>query len=862
MRRAMGRPALESARLELYKMGSRLERDLVPFLQKDVRQVLGGVRVNIPNKTKGQSKDLLSSARAILGKISKADVCLHYSLKNMPAGVRPFREFLLEAADVGVQAVLLVSGTGKKPKRDAVSCLRELAADLRESQLKLPRLGVAFSPFEDPEVEQARLKDKLSSGLVDSIWLQIGSDLEALRAGLEFLRDAAGDIRIYGSVFVPSRQLLSRFRERPWTGVDLTPNNYLESLENAEKVTQQILELYSEFGVLPLVESPVENATALRSMTALFRDPQDSLLSSPEPQGALETALALGDGDTRSEGLALMWFRVDLRVHDNPALTAAARHPELLPLYIAAEEEVGGAAQVWVKESLKALSATLESMSSRLCLRRGDVTEELKSLCRQLNVRAVYFNRRYEPWLKEADDRISRELQQMGVAVHSFESYLLYEPETISMNSGFHHGHWGTLLPFLGACRRLGQPRKPLPKPATLPSSPKLAKEITQPLEELHLAKIPPGIQDWSAPILEAWDFGEDAALSQMQSFVLGPRLENYEKQRSRADLEENPNSRLSPYLRWGQLSPHDLYWAVKGTGLQEKDVKTFQRRLFWRELAYFHYMVFPHMRHEPIRSNYKDIRWSQDMQLLKKWQRGSTGYPLVDAAMRELWQTGWCQQNMRMVVASFLVEYCNIDWVKGAEWYEDTLVDADIAINSMMWQNAGRSGIDQWNFVISPEGGSQDPSGAYVRRWVPELQNLPRRFLHKPWEAPADVLKAAGVVLGETYPFRCVSDLKGARQLSADAVLNMRRGIMNSTWNDAEGYDVISLPGGELTKVFTRREFRLPNSDAPKQRSRKRSPRRSASRSRSKVARRACQRSLANWVLRDPGRAVIDLDS
>ena len=366
---------------------------------------------------------------------------------------------------------------------------------------------------------------------------------------------------------------------------------------------------------------------------------------------------------------------------------------------------MGGAAQVWLKESLKALSATLETMGSRLCLRRGVVSEELRSLCQQLKVRAVYFNRRYEPWLKEADDRISSELQQMGLVVHSFESYLLYEPETISMNSGFHRGHWGTLLPFLGACRKLGQPRKPLPKPATLPSSPELAHGMTRPLEELHLAEIPPGIRDWSAPIREAWDFGEDAALSQMHSFVTGPRLENYEKQRSRADLEENPNSRLSPYLRWGQLSPHDLYWAVKATGLQEKDVKTFQRRLFWRELAYFHYMVFPRMRHEPIRSNYKDIRWSQDKQLLKKWQKGSTGFPLVDAAMRELWQTGWCQQNMRMVVASFLVEYCNIDWVKGAEWYEDTLVDADIAINSMMWQNAGRSGIDQWNFVISPEG-------------------------------------------------------------------------------------------------------------------------------------------------------------
>jgi len=281
--------------------------------------------------------------------------------------------------------------------------------------------------------------------------------------------------------------------------------------------------------------------------------------------------------------------------------------------------------------------------------------------------------------------------------------------------------------------------------------------------------------------------------------------------------LPENPNSKLSAYLRWGQLSPQDIYWEVKKTGLSEEVVQTFERRLFWRDLAYFQLNAFPEMREKPIRTHYAKMAWSQDGQMLSKWQQGQTGYPLVDATMRELWSTGWSQQNMRMLAASFLTEFCNIDWVQGARWYEDNLVDADIAVNSMMWQNAGRSGIDQLNFVISPDNGqSQDPSGDYVRRWVPELKDLPDKFLHRPWEAPPEVLSAAGLQLGSNYPERCIENLSEARAACTAATLEMRRMVADTQWNDKDGYDIIVLPDGHVSKVFTRKDLRLTRDGKP----------------------------------------------
>jgi len=189
-------------------------------------------------------------------------------------------------------------------------------------------------------------------------------------------------------------------------------------------------------------------------------------------------------------------------------------------------------------------------------------------------------------------------------------------------------------------------------------------------------------------------------------------------------------------------------------------------------------------------------------------WKNGQTGYPLVDAGMRELYATGWMTQSVRMVVASFLIEYLRVNWTKGCDWFHDSLVDADSAINPMMWQNAGRSGIDQWNFVMSPEAASQDRTGFYVRKWLPELALLSKPFLHKPWEAPAEILSNAGVVLGETYPRRIVTDLRTQRKVSIENVLNTRR--KNQRYNNDRGYDIITLPNGKETVVFTKKEYRI----------------------------------------------------
>lgn len=321
------------------------------------------------------------------------------------------------------------------------------------------------------------------------------------------------------------------------------------------------------------------------------------------------------------------------------------------------------------------------------------------------------------------------------------------------------------------------------------------------------------GQEKWDLPIRKQWFPMSEVHAQELLLLFMNQEqtgLKEYESQRSRADLER-ATSRLSVHLRLGTLSPYELYHHTENSSLSREEKKTFSRRLIWRDLAYFQLHTFPFMRERCIRQHYEHTEWvtgDEEKRRLTAWQTGQTGYPIVDAAMRELWSTGWMTQSVRMVAASFLVEYLRVNWTKGAEWFHYTLVDADSAINSMMWQNAGRSGIDQWNFVMSPETASQDPSARYTKRWVPELSNLSKKIIHQPWKASEADLEEAGVIFGDTYPKRIVENLKLEREKSLNSVLEMRRNSQN--YNDDSGYDIIELPSGDKTKVFTKKAFRI----------------------------------------------------
>ena len=303
----------------------------------------------------------------------------------------------------------------------------------------------------------------------------------------------------------------------------------------------------------------------------------------------------------------------------------------------------------------------------------------------------------------------------------------------------------------------------------------------------------------WIDTIVQSWDVTEEAAHKQMDLFVR-EGVARYERDRARVDIPL-ASSRLSPYLKHGLLSPRALYWRVEDEAKRlkvGKEWRTFRHRLLWREVAYFQLKTFPDLPTVGVRTHYDQQRWTGNLEAVEAWRRGRTGYPLVDAAMRELWATGWIQQNMRMVVASFLIEFLGEDWRHGMRWFHDTLVDNDLAINSMMWQNAGHSGVDQWNFVLLPENGkSRDPKGIYVRKWCPELKDVPLKYLFTPW------------LHSSSYTPRIVMDLQAAKARSFESTLELRRA--NPDFVDSNGYDIIVLPTGQRTRVFTKREFRSP---------------------------------------------------
>jgi deoxyribodipyrimidine photo-lyase len=461
-------------------------------------------------------------------------------------------------------------------------------------------------------------------------------------------------------------------------------------------------------------------------------------------------------------GPAVVWFRNDLRLADHPALVAAASWGRpLICAYVYDEDsphlrKPGSASKWWLHGALAALDEALIERGGRLLILRGAAAETIKVLVAETDACAVYWSRRYDEAGRGIDAKLKADLKESGVTAESFNAHLLHEPWTLKNKS---NAPFRVYSAFWRAARATGEPDAPLAVPHDIPfhAIPTKLQAKTVALEDLKLLPEKP---DWAGGFREAWEPSEKAA-HQLLSHFLKEGLPGYPVMRDRPDVAST--SGLSPYLAFGQISPRQIWHAAKGavacgaTEAKEKDLDKFLAEIGWREFAYHLLFYCPNLAHENLQKRFDAMPWLSDTKALQAWQRGQTGYPVVDAGMRELWTTGWMHNRVRMVVASFLAKHLLIDWRQGEEWFWDTLVDADPANNAASWQWVAGSGADAAPYfrIFNPvlQGEKFDPDGAYVRLWVPELAQLSARLIHKPWTATEAQLAEAGICLGKTYP-------------------------------------------------------------------------------------------------------------
>lgn len=416
---------------------------------------------------------------------------------------------------------------------------------------------------------------------------------------------------------------------------------------------------------------------------------------------------------------ALVWLRLDLRLADNPALVAAAAHSKtIVPVFIWAPEEEGdwppgSASRWWLHQSLKSFDAGFRRHGIRLILRRGPSLDSLRSLIHECGADSVFWNRRYEPAIRERDARIERALLSDGIRVETFNAALLFEPEEIRNSSG---KPFQVFTPFWKAC--LSAAPDFMPEPAPRFQIDKSPSSLA--LTELALE---PTI-DWAKGLRSAWQPGEAGAQKMLRMFI-NKALDDYPKQRDYP--ADSGTSRLSPHLHFGEISPRQVWVACARR--RSAASQAFIRQLGWREFAYHLLYYYPHTASEPLRAQFTRFPWREDRKMLRAWQRGQTGYPIVDAGMRELWASGWMHNRVRMIAGSFLVKDLLLPWMEGARWFWDTLVDADLANNTLGWQWVAGCGADAAPYfrIFNPAAQAKkfDSEEEYLRRWVPELGKL-----------------------------------------------------------------------------------------------------------------------------------------
>ena len=466
---------------------------------------------------------------------------------------------------------------------------------------------------------------------------------------------------------------------------------------------------------------------------------------------------------------ALIWFRNDLRVTDNRAfLSASEGGRPVICLFVLDDlgplRPMGAAQRWWLHHSLEALTSSLETLKTRLILRRGHAEDIIPAILDETGAEAVYWNRRYDPAGISVDSKLKAGLRAHGRQVETFEGQLLHEPSRTKTGSGT---PFKVFTPFWRSFLLEPEPRQPFPAPVKLSDG--SARIGSERLEDWKLL---PKNPDWASGMRQEWTPGEAGAHERLDAFLAGA-IQGYGEGRNLPF--KLSTSKLSAHLVMGEITPFQIWHATDMKRSEHPtDTAKFLSEIGWREFAYHLLFHFPKLASANFNSRFEAFPWGDtNADHLIAWQKGKTGFPIVDAGMRELWQTGWMHNRVRMIAASFLIKHLMIDWRTGENWFWDTLVDACPANNPAGWQWVAGSGADAAPYfrIFNPflQGEKFDPDGDYVRRYVPELKDMPAKFIHKPWTAPLSVQKEAGCLIGKHYPAPIVDhDKARARALQA----------------------------------------------------------------------------------------------
>ena len=476
---------------------------------------------------------------------------------------------------------------------------------------------------------------------------------------------------------------------------------------------------------------------------------------------------------------AVLWVRNDFRLSDNLALMEAASYDEVLPIFVWDPEDKnpwqpGAASKWWLHHTIIRFRESLRRLGSGLVLLRGSPEEQLLKAALTVDASHVLYNDSHNPTHVETEKNVQRQLLNKGIIPRSFHGSLLCTTKSLLKQDG---SPYLVYTPFWRNFLKSYEPSH-LAAPTSFPPLPKKAASFDDQLEAFGLLPT----QHWHEAFHQCWTVGEEAATEKLHKFVTDD-IESYD--RLRDFPSEDGTSTLSPHLHFGELHPQRVLHAIcQSFGelptIRNPNIVQFCKEILWREFSYHLLHHFPKTAQQPLREAFKKFPWKRNRKLFDAWRKGQTGYPIVDAGMRQLWATGWMHNRVRMITASFLVKHLAIPWQDGAKWFWDTLVDADLASNTQGWQWTAGCGADAAPFfrIFNPitQGEKFDPKGRYATRWCPELANLPPKWIYRPWEAPASVLNNAGIVLGATYPLPMV-DHRTARD--------------QALWN----YDLIKSP-------------------------------------------------------------------